>query len=220
MAALVFDLDGTLVDSVPDLHAAASRMLNDHGREPLSLGTIRGFVGNGVPKLVERIMTAADLQGTASHAELTACFSNHYNAAPADLTQLYPNVVSTLRKLADQGHRMAICTNKPEEPTASVLDAFGLREYFQYVIGGDSLSVRKPDPLPLTTAFDQLGEPHHLFVGDSEVDAETAARAGVAFALFTEGYRKTPVQELPHTASFSDFSELPMIVHAQFAAKV
>ena len=217
MAAVIFDLDGTLVDSAPDIHAAVNRLLADLGEGALSAQTVKGFIGNGVPTLVARVLAACGHgPDPARLAEWQAGFLRHYEADSTTLTQLYPGVTEALSALASDGHQLALCTNKPEGPARHILDAFGLAGFFPVVIGGDSLPQRKPDPAPLLAAADGLAGPV-LFVGDSEVDAETALAAQVPFLLFTEGYRKAPVHALPHAARFDRFSDLPAQV-ARLAA--
>lgn len=209
MASVIFDLDGTLIDSAPDIHAAANRVLAEAGADPLDFFTVRSFIGNGVPVLVDRIIAARSL--TVAKSELEARFLAHYEADSTTLTRLYPGVRDALSDLAGSGVRLGICTNKPEAPTRAILAAFGLQTLFSVVIGGDSLAVRKPDPAPLLAARAALGAPA-LFVGDSEVDAETARAAALPFALFTEGYRKAPVASLVHAAAFADYADLAGLV--------
>ncbi|TDK43730.1 phosphoglycolate phosphatase [Antarcticimicrobium luteum] len=210
MTAIIFDLDGTLVDSAPDIQAAANRMLEGEGAEPLDLPTVIGFIGNGLPKLVERAMGARDLP-MDRHTELTARTLAFYNAESTARTLPYPGLVAALDALRAQGFALGICTNKPAAPARDILDQFDLARHFEVVIGGDTLPVKKPDPAPLRAAFDALAR-GGLYVGDSEVDAETAERAGVPFLLFTEGYRKQPVEALPHLARFDHFDALPGLV--------
>lgn len=205
--AIVFDLDGTLIDSAPDIHAAANRMLADCGEAPLDLATIIGFVGNGIPHLVRLVRQARDIPD-ARQDEMTATMLAHYTAHPADLSRPYPGVVGCLADLKACGYRLGLCTNKFRAPSMQILDALELTGFFDVVIGGDSLPVKKPDPAPLQATFDALGTERLLYVGDSEVDAETAQRAQVPFALFTRGYRKTPVAELPKTFAFDAFDTL------------
>ncbi len=207
-AALVFDLDGTLIHSAPDIHAAANAMLANEGKEPLDLATITSFIGNGVPKLVERVMRARDL-APDQHPRLVSAMMRHYRDQNSALTRLFPGVMATLEGLKQTGCALGICTNKPEAATHDVLRDFALAQLFDVVIGGDSLAQRKPDPAPLVAAFRGLptGVPR-LYVGDSEVDAATAERAGVDFALFTKGYRKKPVDALPHVLAFDEFPAL------------
>ena len=208
---LVFDLDGTLVDSAPDIHAAVARMLADEGQPALALPLITSFVGNGLPKLVERVIGHVGLD-MAQHARLTKATLDHYNAASSDLTRPYPGVMAVLTTLQLAGHPMAVCTNKPEAPARDILRALGMERFFRAVVGGDSLPVTKPDPAPLHACIAALGGGATLYVGDSEVDAATAVAARVPFALFTEGYRKTPVADLPHDVAFSTFDALPALV--------
>lgn len=210
MTSVVFDLDGTLIDSAPDIHTAVTAMLSDVGAEPLSLATVRSFIGNGVSVLTRRV---ADARGLSQpHADLLACFVQHYDAHPARLTVLYPWVRECLTALAGSGHALGLCTNKPIATTRAILATFGLEQVFGVVLGGDSLPTHKPDPAPLHAAIAALGGGRSIFVGDSEVDAETATRAGVPFALFTEGYRKTVVGDIAHAARFSNFKALPDLV--------
>jgi phosphoglycolate phosphatase len=145
------------------------------------------------------------------HQELYKTFMGFYEDA-FTLTSLYPNVRETLKALSSAGHSMGICTNKPHSPTLAVLRHFDLLGYFLAVIGGDSLPQRKPDPAPLHSVIKVLGYNSVVFVGDSEVDAETAQAARVPFLLYTEGYRKTSVAALNPRASFSDFSAVPGLI--------
>jgi len=110
------------------------------------------------------------------------------------------------------GHALGVCTNKPAEPARAVLAHLGLLDRFAVVVGGDSLPVTKPDPAPLRAALEALPPGAAVFVGDSEVDAETARAAGVPFLLFTEGYRKSPISALPHAAAFAHWGALPGLV--------
>ena len=215
MTAIVFDLDGTLIDSAPDIHAAAARMLAGEGLAPLPLATIQSFIGNGVAVLVQRMMETVGLP-EADHPRLTTAFVAHYEAAPAVLTRPFPHVRETLAALHGAGARLGLCTNKPAAPSRAILAAFDLDPFFATVIGGDSLPTRKPDPAGLLCAFAELGGVG-LYVGDSEIDAETAHRAGAPFALFTEGYRKTPVEALTHHFAFADFASLPALCADFFA---
>ncbi len=208
---LIFDLDGTLIDSAPDIHAAANRMLAGEGVEPLDLPTITSFIGNGLPKLVERVMAARGMD-PARHKALTQITLDHYNADATTLTRPYPGVPQALQALEAAGHRLALCTNKPEAPARAVLADLGLAGHFPVIVGGDTLAVNKPDPAPALACVEAMGGGAAAYVGDSEVDAETAQRAGLPFYLFTEGYRKSPVAALPHKAVFADFADLPALI--------
>lgn len=208
---LIFDLDGTLIDSAPDIRSAVNRMLAGEGLGPLDLPTVTGFVGNGMPKLVERVMAATGIS-PGRHKELTRITLEHYNASPSALTRPYPDVPQALAALEAAGHRLAVCTNKPEAPARAILADLGLAGHFPVIVGGDTLAVRKPDPAPALECVKALGGGAAAFIGDSEVDAETAEAAGLPFYLFTEGYRKSPVPALPHRAAFSDFMALPGLI--------
>lgn len=211
MSTIVFDLDGTLVDSAPDLHAAANRMLAEQGHAPLSLAQVQSFIGHGIPNLVAKVMQARAIPETRSEA-MTASMLRHYTAHPADLTRPYPHVPETLARLAEAGLTLGVCTNKNAAPARQILDALNLSRFFAVVIGGDDAPRRKPDPMPLQMAFDALDAPPLLFIGDSEVDAETARRAALPFGLYTKGYRKTAVDALPHAFAFDDWAGLPDLI--------
>lgn len=211
---IVFDLDGTLIDSAPDIHAASNALLVEDGLPELTFEQVKSFIGKGVPHLVTRVLEASGLDPEGpKHAEFVHRFEARYETA-VGLTVTYPGVVPALETLAGAGFALGICTNKPVGPTRAVLDHLDLTRFFGAILGGDSLSVRKPDPAPLHATVAALGgsADRTLYVGDSEVDAETARRAALPFLIYTEGYRKTPVAALPHTAAFSDFADLPALV--------
>jgi phosphoglycolate phosphatase len=210
MARIVFDLDGTLIDSAPDLHVIANDILAGEGLEPVTLAQVRTFIGSGTPVFIERLRATRGIPGTQQGRLHEAMLARYEDAV--SLTRPYPNVRETLTALRASGHRLGVCTNKPVGPTRAVLAHLELEPFFGAVFGGDSLAARKPDPAPLFAAFEALGEGEALYVGDSEIDAETARRAGLPFLLFTEGYRQRPVADLAHTIAFSDFAELPALV--------
>lgn len=216
MTALIFDLDGTLVDSAPDIHAGVSRLLEDEGIAPLPFATVRSFVGGGVPILITRVMRATGMgDDPQRHATLCARFIARYEQDPGRLTRPYDGVEAALDAL---DRPMALCTNKPAGPTRALLAHLGWTDRFSVIVGGDTLPVRKPDPAPLHHAIAAMGGGPVLFVGDSEVDAETAARAGVPLLLFTQGYRTTPLADVPHRAAFDHWDGFGRIVRAVTSA--
>lgn len=215
MARIVFDLDGTLIDSAPDIHGIANAVLAGEGCEPITLEQTRDFIGNGASVFVQKMRAVRGIS-EGKHERLLAEFVGRYDDA-VTLTLPYPGVVQALTELSSK-HRLGICTNKPTSPCLSVLRHLDLDRFFDTVWGGDSMSVHKPDPAPLFAAFQELGDGPCLYVGDSDVDAETAARAGVPFLLFTEGYRKSPVAEIAHHAAFSDWTAIPRLVSGSLAS--
>ena len=212
MARIVFDLDGTLIDSAPDIGGVANKTLAARGLEPITLAQTRDFVGNGASVFIDKMRAARGID-QSEHAAIMAEFMVHYETA-VDLTKPYPGVVPALEALCAKGHRLGICTNKPFKPTLAVVTHLDLTRHFETIVGGDSLEVRKPDPAPLIKAFDDLGDGARIYVGDSDVDAATAQALGMPFLLFTEGYRKSPLAQLPHDHAFSDFQALGDLIDA------
>lgn len=197
--AVVFDLDGTLVDSAPALQAIAARFLSELGAAPLDIDETRRFIGEGARRFCARALAARgiDAQGEEFEA-LFARFHAIYAAAPGADNPLFPGFGEALARLGAAGLALGLCTNKPEAPTRNVIDALGLTGTFGAVVSGETLAFRKPDPAPLHHAIATLGAApsRTLYVGDSEVDAETARAAGVDFALYRHGYRKSSVEAL------------------------
>ncbi|MGQ9366426.1 phosphoglycolate phosphatase [Azospirillum sp. ST 5-10] len=209
-AAVVFDLDGTLVDSAADLRDAVNRLLAGLDRPPLDLATVRRFIGDGAARLVERALAATggvpgDL---APHVER---FLAIYEADPAARTRLYPGVADTLAALAALGVRLAVCTNKPLAATRRLLADLGIAPRFAAVVGGDSYPTRKPSPEPLLGVLGMLGVApgEAAFVGDNEHDVATARAAGMARVyLMAYGYARVPLETLPHDGVLGDFAEV------------
>ncbi|MDN5787669.1 MAG: phosphoglycolate phosphatase [Pseudorhodobacter sp.] len=212
MTAVIFDLDRTLIDSAPDIAANANVVLQEAGLAELPEATLRGFVGKGVGHLIGCMLHASgQVPDGPLFAPMLKRFNQRYETA-FEHTKVYPGVTEALETLAQMGCALGICTNKPIAPTRAVLAHLDLTPYFGAVLGGDSLAVRKPDPAPLRAVADELGQSLVIYVGDSEVDAETAANAKLPFLIYTEGYRKSPVHELRHDAAFNDFRQLPGLV--------
>jgi phosphoglycolate phosphatase len=212
MARIVFDLDGTLVESAPTLTAAANRLLAELGRAPLEVATTRGFVGHGVRVLVERVLDHTGGIPGGDSAPHLARFRAIYNADPVTGTGAFPGVAAALSALAAQGHGLGVCTQKPNLPSLAILRGLGLMPPIAALADGDSLDVMKPDPRMLTHVAEQLPGGPVIFVGDSEVDAATAEAAGVPFLLHTGGYCGVPHASLRHAGAFADFAELPGLV--------
>ncbi|MCB1407539.1 MAG: phosphoglycolate phosphatase [Rhodobacteraceae bacterium] len=214
---IIFDLDGTLIDSAPDIHAAGNAVLAAEGLPGVTYDQTRSFIGKGAGVFIERLeLAGAGTLDPARGARMRKRFLKEYEVAHA-LTTIYPGVEAALDALSTAGWQLGLCTNKPIGPTRTVLAHFGWADRFAAVIGGDSLPVRKPDPAPLRAVIDSLGAGPVVYVGDSEVDADTAQAARVPFALFTQGYRKTPVDTIPHSRAFDDWAALPGIAAALIA---
>jgi phosphoglycolate phosphatase len=212
MTAIIFDLDGTLIDSVGDIHAALNQMLTQAGHDPLVIETVTSFVGKGSSNLVKRVIDHVGMpDDAASHAHYVSEFLDIYTSAPAKFTTVFDHVHEVLTEFHSSGIALGLCTNKPEAPTNVVLDAFGLTTFFGSIVSGDRLPSRKPDPAMLHLVMQELGVERCLFVGDSEVDVATAKAAGMPIALFTSGYRQTPVAALAPDFAFDHFQDLPAI---------
>jgi len=197
--AIVWDLDGTLVDSAPDLACALNTVLDKRGFFTLSINEIRKMIGNGVPKLVERGFNAVGVRPEpAQLAELVALFVQEYRACATDKTRPYPGIVQALQEIHSMNIPMGVCTNKPEALTRQILEGLGLSGYFSSVVGGDSTSARKPDPEPVLACLRGLAtEPAlSLMIGDSVHDVRAAHAAGVLIGVVPWGYRSAAVEEL------------------------
>jgi phosphoglycolate phosphatase len=215
LESIIWDLDGTLVDSAPDLHSALNTILDKRGFAGHSLATVRTMIGNGVPKLVERGFNAIGIRlEPAQLAVLVEMFVKEYKACATDLTRPYPGVVEALEYIHKVNIPMGVCTNKPEALSRQILEDLGLSVYFQSVIGGDSTDKRKPDPLPLLTCLSELGaEPGaSLMIGDSIHDVHAAHSAGVLVGVVPWGYRSTPVEDLGADFIIHDLAGLPDLI--------
>lgn len=215
---VVFDLDGTLIDSAPDIRAAVNATLAERGLTPLSQDRIRSFIGGGVEALWQQIVVHLGLPAGERPA-LLASFMTRYQRGHG-LTTLYPGVVEALGALADAGHPLGLCTNKPMAAVRGVLDHFGMTRVFASVIAGDSLPQRKPAPEPLWACVAALAgraDAPALFVGDSEFDADCARTAAVPLLLYTRGYRRSAPERLGAAATFDSYAALPALVQRMSA---
>ena len=209
---LICDLDGTLIDSAPDLTAAVGDLLAEAGRVPLSEAAVRRMVGDGVAKLVERALAASGgVPDARALAGLVARYMAFYETRMTELTGPYPGAVEILTNLKGAGWRLAVCTNKPEGPSRRILSALGLDALFEAVAGGDTFAVKKPDPGHVRGLLDILGAVpgEAVMLGDSLNDVLAARGAGMPVIAFASGYGPVPAQDLGADALIATFAELP-----------
>ena len=209
---VVFDLDGTLADTAPDLAGALNRVLAALGRRPLSLPEVRTMIGSGVRVLLHRALAATGDVSESLVDQAHPLFMAHYGARLCDATRAYPGVEAALDAIADAGAALAICTNKPVALARARVAALGWQDRFRAVGGGDTLAVRKPDAAPLIAAIAAAGGGRVVLVGDSIIDAETARAAGVPFVAVSFGYADRPVEALGADAVIDRFDALPAVL--------
>lgn len=212
MARLIFDLDGTLVDSLPAMLAAANRMLVEMKRSPVSPETCSDFVGRGVKVLVTRLLEHTGGLPREGVEPALARYNAIYAADPVSGTTAYPGARLALLALAGAGHGLAVCTQKPTGPARDILRGLALMPPVTGLTGGDSLDVLKPDPRMFTHAADQLPPGRGVMIGDSLIDARVAEAAGVPFLLRLGGYGEQPAEGVPVAGRFTRFDELPALV--------
>ncbi len=214
--AVVFDLDGTLVDSAPDLRVAVNKLLEEKGRRSLALDEVIGMIGDGAAKLVERAFAAAGGGNSTDSVEsLTARFLAFYEGHATDLTRPYPGVPEALALLRERDWVLGVCTNKPERATREVLRNLDLDRHFGAVAGGDSMpGVRKPDPRLLLAVIEQLGTvpASTVMVGDNANDVQAARAADVPVVIRAGGYTRVPLADLRADAIIESFAELPAVL--------
>jgi phosphoglycolate phosphatase len=219
--AVCIDLDGTLLDTIPDLAAAANAMLVDLDLDPLPQEAIRRFVGKGAEVLVQRALQAAGMTGLPGEPDYEAAhtrFYVNYRRLNGSAAALYHGVREGLDGLAALGLRLACVTNKPVEFTEPLLQRFDLERYFDFAIGGDTLAFKKPHPGQLLEACRRwtLDPARVLVVGDSLNDAQAARAAGMPVYLVPYGYNEgKPVVSADVDGIVSSLSELPTLIRGQ-----
>lgn len=212
--AIVFDLDGTLIDSAADLSNTLNLLLTEHNRPHLSVESVRGMIGDGVGALVRRGFAATgEPVALTDHALLTQRFLELYIDPRRDhLAHPYPGVVETLQAFADLGIAMGVCTNKAQVATDLVLRDAGLSEFFTAVIGQDSAPAPKPDPAHVLAVCAALGGPNvAVMVGDSRNDVRAGQSAGLKVVMVTYGYG-TPEALAAADARIDRFADLPAAI--------
>jgi len=208
--ALIFDLDGTLIDSKVDLIHSVNAMLRELRRPPLAAETISGYIGHGAPQLVARA-----LGGTATEEELKHAlqfFLGYYEEHKMDNTCAYPGVPETLARLNHMG--MAVLTNKPERISVRILKELGLAHYFRVIYGGNTFESKKPDPFGAKKILEEFGVSggEALIIGDSEVDVQTARNAGTLAAAVNYGFGVHDRTAHPADIYLERFADLAEVV--------
>lgn len=217
--AVLFDLDGTLLDTANDIALALTRSLADHGLPAPGADLVRTMIGRGAPMLIERACAACGITADAALKErLLAGFFDHYGRlqdADEYVAEPYPGVMETLPQLQARGLPLGLVTNKQERFAKALLRMRGMAPWFGVVCGGDTCERRKPDPQPLLWAAGQLGVPpaQTLMVGDSVNDVTAARAAGMPVVCMTYGYNEgREVRELPAAAFLDSLAELPALL--------
>ena len=210
-ATIVFDLDGTLVDSAPDLIGTLNVILNEEGIAPLPLDEARPFIGHGARRLMERGFAAQGHPVPSERMpELFDRFLTHYNQHSADHTRPFPGAVACLTELKAAGARLAVCTNKLTDLSLPILQKLDLIDFFDAVIGADLAPAPKPDARHLTHTIEAAGGriDHAVMVGDASTDAGAARAAKVPLVLVSFGYTEIPAADLHPDVLVDHFDEL------------
>jgi phosphoglycolate phosphatase len=211
-SAIVWDLDGTLVESAPDLAKALNTLLVEQGRHTHSVESVRPMIGHGVGKLIERGFRAAGpALDPESVEELVPRFMEIYTACATDNTHLVPQAREVLEHFYHAGVRQGLCTNKPIAVTRQIVNALDISGYFRSIVGGDSTNAKKPHPLPLLTCLEELGtRPEDaVMIGDSGADVGAARAAGVPVILVPDGYTGAPAVSLGADFVVGSLGDIP-----------
>lgn len=218
--AILFDLDGTLIDSVPDIAAAVNELLPLYGLEAVSVDQVRKMVGEGVRKLVERAFAARDValdkgELDERYERMMTIYGKHLTGR----TELLDGAEKILVDYHCEGVKLAVVTNKPEGFSRTILDHFGLSGMIGAVVGGDTCPDRKPEPGMLYHTADILGvnKDDCLMVGDSPADIEAARNAGMKSVVVRGGYSRLPIEQLGADQVIDTLAELPAAIAAMKA---
>ncbi len=209
--AVLFDLDGTLIETAPDLCGALNHTLAQAGREAVELAAVRHMIGDGARTMLRLGLEATGEEPTDEVIEKWFnVLLDYYWDHVADDSHAFPGVLPALDRLQDAGVKLAVCTNKPHRLSNRLFDQLEMAHYFDAVLGGDSLAVRKPDAGHILGTLDALGvaPERSVMIGDSANDLNAARNAGIPVVLVTFGYTTVPVQELGADALIDHFDQL------------
>ena len=207
---VIFDLDGTVIDSAKSLSCTANIILQELDRGPIDENTYKNFIGGGLKKQVEQTLIWSGGIPEKGLDYYYRKFLKVYQKDPVSHVNLFPNADKVIKFLHDKGVKLGLCTQKLELPSRKILENFKMIGFFDTFAFGDTLEVAKPDPAMVyhVTRKDKM-KMLTFFVGDSEIDAKTAFNAKIPFILFSGGYRKCSIEEFRTDFWFSDYRELP-----------
>ncbi len=211
-AAIIWDLDGTLIDSAADLAQTLNTLLREHGCAGLEEHQVRTMIGDGVAKLIELGFRAAGVTICGPQLQnMIPRFMLLYSVRATNKTRLYPGARSVLQHFSDSGVRQGICTNKPEDITRQILSNLSVSDHFDIVVGGDTVAAKKPDPLPLRSCLEALDvKPRKcVMIGDSAVDVATARAINMPVGVVSYGYARRAARTLGADFVIDKLSSLP-----------
>jgi len=214
-ATLVFDLDGTLVDTAPDLIDTLNVVFEREGLSQVPYDEARALIGGGAKAMIIRGLAAEGRPVSPAQVQkLLADFIEHYSAHIADRSRPFPGVESMLMQLAAEKHCLAVCTNKLEKLSLKLLETLGLARHFAVICGQDTFGVQKPDPMMLRKTIDAAGgqTSDAIMIGDSETDVRTARAAGIPIIAVDFGYTMRPIAEFGPDRIISRFTDLPAAI--------
>lgn len=219
--AIIFDLDGTLLDSAPDIAQGLNKTFQQVGYAPFSLEDVRLMIGGGARKLIERALIARSLPSDKKQVDdLLALFLVHYEACCAEQTMVYPHAKEVITAIKRGGRKVGLCTNKPEAITHIALKAFDLFDLFDGIVGGREDFPRKPDPASLVYLLKEIGvqADASLMIGDSGADVGAARALDMGVYVMSYGYSKTPAKDLGADGVLHDLRDIETLLTGKGAA--
>lgn len=221
--AVLFDLDGTLLHTAPDITAAVNQMLASRNLPNLPEALVTNLIGRGSPVLIERVFNVLEVSVTpGERLDALQVFQECYEDIVGTRARPYPGVIDALERLRDMDLKLAVVTNKYHRFAVRLLRQFHMASMFDLVVGGDTLEVRKPNPLPILHACDSLDTPvsQSLYIGDSPIDVEAAKSAGVPVFCVPYGYREgQPVSTLACDGFIDTLGDIPYLITGKLNAR-
>ncbi|MCB1418626.1 MAG: phosphoglycolate phosphatase [Notoacmeibacter sp.] len=220
---ILFDLDGTLVDTSPDLLDAVDVAIAADGLSPVNRATMRGYTGHGGRAMLERAFQLAGRHlATERREELLAIFLDHYTASMPGNSRPFDGAIEAMDRLAEAGHPLAICTNKMEALAVRLIDSLGLADRFAAICGADTFGWRKPDPRHITLTIKQAGGDPALgvMIGDTRTDIDAAKAAGIPVVAVAFGYSPEPLPPMEPSCIIRHFDELTPDLAARLLADI